>query len=718
MLQRAFKRIPIILFFFMLYGQDTLTIMNYNVLRFDGNTTSRSVAIKKVIDYVKPDLVVLEEIEHQSGIDLLLSDVFNKDSSAFAAGTLSSSQWMKNGIIYRKSKLNLFSNVVIQTVLRDIPGYTFSINNAHSNVSSFTVFGAHFKASDGSSESYQRWEEAKELYKYVTQKDNTFHYILAGDFNMYGPHEPSYKLLTDSMTVDLDDPIGSWIRNESSHVKKYTQSTRSTQLSDGGASGGLDDRFDFILFSDHFTKKDPDLKYIEGSYKVIGNDGNHFNTSILDGANSAVPDSIAEAIYKASDHYPVIAQIVYTTKTASSPVAHAGGDQTAVVGETIILDGSQSYDPNGTIIAYAWSQTAGPSVTIQNDSGEKSSFIIPELNRSTTFTFKLAVSDNDSETGIDFINVVVPIIGGYTPFNIQYTQNQGTGEDCYPSEFEGQTLEVTGIVTAVRPDQTFPNFFFQDPSKDAWSGMFVYVNNNYKPPNVGDMVKLNGDISEYFGMTEMKNISSTTILSNGNLIEPITVNAASISGVCRIWVEKYEGMLVRLINIDVTQSANQDGQWFVSDWTGTTMIDGYMYDGDWPNPEYGTHYISITGVLHYTYGTFKLMPRGPNDFNDPVTAIEDEITEQFKLLTNYPNPFNPSTIIEFDLGGTELDFTQLDVLDIKGRLVTTLLSGIPSVKKVIWDGKDEQGQTMPPGVYFARLKSGSTILNKKMILLK
>ena len=157
-------------------------------------------------------------------------------------------------------------------------------------------------------------------------------------------------------------------------------------------------------------------------------------------------------------------------------------------------------------------------------------------------------------------------------------------------------------------------------------------------------------------------------------------------------------MLVRLVNIDVTQSSNQDGQWFVSDWTGTTMIDGYMYDGDWPNPEYGTHYISITGVLHYTYGTFKLMPRGPNDFNDPVTAIEDELPEQFKLLTNYPNPFNPSTIIEFDLGNTILDFVQLDVLDINGRVVTTLLSGIPSVKKVIWDGKNGQGQTMPAGV--------------------
>ena len=102
-------------------------------------------------------------------------------------------------------------------------------------------------------------------------------YILAGDFNVYGPDEPAYKLLVDSMSIDLEDPIGYWSRNESSHVEKYTQSTRNDQLSDGGASGGLDDRFDFILFSDHFTSKDPDLKYVEGSYKVIGNDGNHFN---------------------------------------------------------------------------------------------------------------------------------------------------------------------------------------------------------------------------------------------------------------------------------------------------------------------------------------------------------------------------------------------------------------------------------------------------------
>jgi len=65
--------------------------MTYNVLHFSGNTTGRVQSIKKVMDYAQPDIVIFQELEHQSGIDLLLSDVFNVDNTAFAAGTLPSS---------------------------------------------------------------------------------------------------------------------------------------------------------------------------------------------------------------------------------------------------------------------------------------------------------------------------------------------------------------------------------------------------------------------------------------------------------------------------------------------------------------------------------------------------------------------------------------------------------------------------------------------------
>ena len=709
------KQVPILMLFSFLYGQDTLTIMNYNVLRFNGNTTVRAKHIKSVVDFVKPDIVILEEIEHQSGIDLLLTDVFNVDSTNFMGGPLPSTQWMKNGIIYNQSKLDLTSHKFVSTVLRDISGYTLSIKNAHSNVSPFTVFGAHLKASDTQDDSDQRWLEAKELYKYISQMDSNYHYIMAGDFNVYGSDEPAYKLLVDSMSVDLEDPIGHWVRNESAHVEKFTQSTRTSQLNDGGASGGLDDRFDFILFSDHFTSKDPDMKYLEGSYKVIGNDGNHFNQSIVDGGNSVVPDSIAEAIYLASDHYPVVAKVVFTSKSSTSPVAHAGGDMMAAIGDTITLDGSKSYDPNGSIISYNWNQSSGPAVIIQDSTATRASFIIPKVNRTSNFIFQLKVIDNDGETSTDHVKITVEIKGGYTPYDIQFTKEIGVGEDCYPSEFEGQNVEVTGVVTAVRPDQDYPNFFFQDPNKKEWAGMFIYIDKGYSAPSVGDLVILKGDIAEYYGMTEMKNISSTTILSSGNEIEPVKLNAALVSGSCSEWAEKYEGMLVRLVDVLVSQTADENGHWIVSDITGSVIIDSYLYVGDFPKPELRTHYTSITGIVHYTYGEYKLMPRNSNDINAPFAAIK-EIPENFEMMINYPNPFNPTTIIEFSI--KESNFVQLDVIDIHGRNVATLISGIPLSKKLIWNGKNDLGQMVPAGIYFARLKTSSTVMTQKMILLK
>ena len=421
-------------------SQDTLTIMTYNSLRFSANDVSRAQYMQKVIDYIDPDIVALQEIEDQGGIDLLLNQVFNAGSQEYLSGPLSSSRDMENGIIYKKSKVELTGNKSIATVLRDISGFTFSIKDAAAQVAPFTVFSAHLKASTGSSNANQRWEEAKQLQSYIKQQDKDYHYILAGDLNLYSPNERAYKLLVDSMSIDLQDPIGKWVRDDNSHVINFTQSTRAEQIGDGGSTGGLDDRFDFILFSDHFTMTDPNLKLLEDSYVVIGNDGNHFNRSIIDGSNTAVPSEVAEAIYYGSDHYPVIAKIIYTSKTSTSPVAHAGNDQNASIGETISLDGTKSYDPNGAIVSYLWTQISGPSISISNSNSMIASFDIPEVSMTTKFSFKLTVTDNDGETGSDQVNITVPITSGFTPYDIQLASEKGIGDDCYPSKYVGQNL--------------------------------------------------------------------------------------------------------------------------------------------------------------------------------------------------------------------------------------------------------------------------------------
>jgi len=72
----------------------------------------------------------------------------------------------------------------------------------------------------------------------------------------------------------------------------------------------LDDRFDFILMSEPFQIL-KGLQYIQDSYYAFGNDGNHFNQSINYGENTAVSTELADALYCASDHLPVIAKVCY-----------------------------------------------------------------------------------------------------------------------------------------------------------------------------------------------------------------------------------------------------------------------------------------------------------------------------------------------------------------------------------------------------------------------
>jgi len=90
------------------------------------------------------------------------------------------------------------------------------------------------------------------------------------------------------------------------------------------------------------------------------------------------------------------------------------------------------------------------------------------------------------------------------------------------------------------------------------------------------------------------------------------------------------------------------------------------------------------------------------------------IADRIELYQNYPNPFNPSTIIEFRLPGNS-EYTELKIYDILGKEIATLVSdNLPAGSyKYTWDGSG-----LASGVYFYRIKSGSFIETRKMILLR
>ena len=103
----------------------------------------------------------------------------------------------------------------------------------------------------------------------------------------------------------------------------------------------------------------------------------------------------------------------------------------------------------------------------------------------------------------------------------------------------------------------------------------------------------------------------------------------------------------------------------------------------------------------------------------PAMNIEsDNIPNEFKLHSAYPNPFNPSTTIQFDI--PEDSFVSLNVFDMMGRKIKTLLNDKISAgrRSITWDGTNNLNQVVSAGTYFYMISTSNYKSTKKLILLK
>ncbi|MBT4524280.1 MAG: hypothetical protein HOC21_05095 [Phycisphaerae bacterium] len=174
------------------------------------------------------------------------------------------------------------------------------------------LYSMHLKASTGSDNQEKRRAGAENVRDDISTLPTGSHIIVVGDMNFYSPSEPAYIWFTDSGPGQIIDPLGignSW--SGASNALKHTQSPLLNQ-NGGLIGGGLDDRFDFQFLSDTLLDGGG-FDLIDGTYRALGNDGNHYNDAIDTGNSSYFPgdtargNALANALVIASDHMPLIA---------------------------------------------------------------------------------------------------------------------------------------------------------------------------------------------------------------------------------------------------------------------------------------------------------------------------------------------------------------------------------------------------------------------------
>ncbi len=142
---------------------------------------------------------------------------------------------------------------------------------------------------------------------------------------------------------------------------------------------------------------------------------------------------------------------------------------------------------------------------------------------------------------------------------------------------------------------------------------------------------------------------------------------------------------------------------------GTVVEDA---DGNWlPNNQvfrcykYGADYPGLIGK--------DLIAGEPLKISDEQNRVDS-----FKLYNNYPNPFNPTTTIEFLL--TERVNVNITIYDLGGNIVRSLVSKTlePGLNTIKWDSLDNNGFLVSSGIYFYSLQAGQQNQTKKMMLLR
>jgi hypothetical protein len=295
---------------------------------------------------------------------------------------------------------------------------------------------------------------------------------------------------------------------------------------------------------------------------------------------------------------------------------------------------------------------------------------------------------------------------GTTIYDVQFVPTSFANAN---SGYDDLTVTVEGVVTGSAEANNLGFVFIQQENELAWAGIMVTDNPSLATLTVGQKVRVTGTANESFNFTRIEQVSSVQVLGTGT-ITPVALSPTNFTVYGHATNEPYEGMLVELKNstpagcvyvVDKNPDAPSNfGEYRigtdafnptdgcrvlagrVTNSTFSSLNVSYVNDAQWATVDGimsvapivvndGDPFGSFTGIIAYTFGDMKLLPRNNSDIDFTAgcgLSVEDQANGS---VTLYPNPVGASFRIAYQLDEL-VNGGNASVIDLMGRVVKTI----------------------------------------------
>ncbi len=234
------------------------------------------------------------------------------------------------------------------------------------------------------------------------------------------------------------------------------------------------------------------------------------------------------------------------------------------------------------------------------------------------------------------------------------------------SHLDGQTVTVEGVVSA--EIWAYGSSYYIQDGSGPWSGVYVY--DSGRENAYGDSVRITATVSEYYDLTQLSTVTEYVKLDSGKTVTPTVVTTGEIAtGGSN--AEAYEGVLVRVRHVDITNPSLGYGEWEIDDGSGPCRVDDaadyYFITTNYDSVR------SITGPLNYTHSDTKIEPRLAYDVVEAGGFTRIQRIQQVRYSDLLKTPMDQMSDVSYLADPTQPNMAG-DTVTVKG--VVTMPTGL------------------------------------------